>query len=205
MMSNSNFPFIETEIPDSLNFALLIRYKFIESFPICKKDVFIKKHSCLFNSVNLRNQKKILILWNHWWNDLLQKRANINQNLQIRYGFYPADNFLSMSHLPELQELCINTWEAFSDWWYNSKEGRIALRTLEKPYDFSDIFKNLENDKRLQQGILKSFSQYIDFTFGYVDGINDINNHYTLINITNEIPKEYLNSLILNKIRILSN
>lgn len=200
MMSNSNLPFISIEIPDSLNFALLIRYKFIEPFPIRKKDVFIKKHRRLFNRVNLRNQKQILVLWNRWWHDLLQKRAYINQNWQPRYDIDLGKDFSSISHLPELQELCSNTWEEFSDWWYSAKEGRMALRNLEEPYDFSAVFENLENDKRLQQENLRPFSQYLDFIFGYVDGINDVNNCYTLINITDDIPKDYLNSLILNKI-----
>ena len=201
MMSNSNFPFISTEIPDSLNFALLIRYKFIEPFPLRKKDVFIKKHHPLFNRVNLRNQQKILVLWNRWWQELLQKRAHIEQNGQPRFDIDLGQDFSSISHLPELQELCINTWEEFADWWYSAKEGRIALRTLEEPYDFSAVFENLENDKSIKLEELGPFSQYIDFTFGYIDGVNVINNHYTLVNITDDLPKEYLNSLILNKIR----
>ena len=201
MISNDNLPFIETDIPDSLNFALFIRYRFIKPFPLNNKTFFIKKYSCLFDLANCQSQKKLLYLWNHWWNDLIQKRVRINQHWRIRHGIDPEDNFLSMNETPELKELCMASWDIFSKWWYDSNEGRMALRTLEKQYDFCDVIKNLDNYKRSQQINLRPFSQYIDYVFGYVEGIIDINNYYTLINITSNTSKEYLDSLILNKIK----
>lgn len=202
MISNNNSPFIETDIPDSLNFALFIRYRFIEPFAIYQKNIFIKEYSHLFQQSNLKNRGKINISWDKWWNDLLKKRMQINLEWEKRYGIDPADNFLSINKFPELQELCINNWEVFSKWWYDRQEGRFALRSLEKQYDFYSVFISLENNK--EQSI-KPFSQYIDYVFGYVPEILDINNHYTLVNITNDISKEYFESLILSKIRTITN